>query len=193
MLLPTPTLARIQAGEIDLAFRKWKRPTVKVGTLLHTALGVVAIDEVAQVSADSLTEAEVRRAGYSDPATLMRGLSNRSGSLYRIRLHFHGGDPRVELRNTAPSLEEIRAILSRLGAMDQRSPHGPWTKDVLALIAKRKGQRAAGLAALLGRETLSFKADVRKLKALGLTVSLATGYDLSPRGRAVLAALHSGQ
>lgn len=46
--------------------------------------------------------------------------------------------------------------------------------------------RAANLAALLGRETLPFKADVRRLKALGLTESLDVGYRLSPRGRAFL-------
>ena len=36
------------------------------------------------------------------------------------------------------------------------------------------------------RETPPFKADVRKLKRLGLTVSHDTGYELSPRGRALL-------
>ena len=37
-----------------------------------------------------------------------------------------------------------------------------------------------------GRERLAFKADVRKLKELGLTESLEVGFQLSPRGRAVL-------
>jgi hypothetical protein len=36
----------------------------------------------------------------------------------------------------------------------------------------------------MGRETLPFKRDVRKLKELGLTESLEVGYRLSPRGRA---------
>jgi hypothetical protein len=36
----------------------------------------------------------------------------------------------------------------------------------------------------MGRETALFKADVRKLKELGLTESLEVGYRLSPRGRA---------
>jgi hypothetical protein len=35
-------------------------------------------------------------------------------------------------------------------------------------------------------EKLAFKSRVRKLKALGLTVSLDTGYRLSPRGESVL-------
>jgi predicted transcriptional regulator len=55
---------------------------------------------------------------------------------------------------------------------------------VLRLIAKRPGTRAPHLAASLGRETAPFKADVRKLKELGLTESLQVGYRLSPRGQA---------
>jgi hypothetical protein len=46
---------------------------------------------------------------------------------------------------------------------------------------------AADIAASIGREKLPFKADVRKLKELGLTESLDVGYRLSPRGRAFLA------
>ena len=46
--------------------------------------------------------------------------------------------------------------------------------------------RAADLAASFGRETQPFKLDVRKLKALGLTLSLEVGYRLSPRGEAYL-------
>jgi len=45
---------------------------------------------------------------------------------------------------------------------------------------------ASRLAPLLGRETRAFKADVRKLKALGLTISFDVGYEISPRGRAYL-------
>jgi hypothetical protein len=37
---------------------------------------------------------------------------------------------------------------------------------------------------MAGRERLEFKRDVRKLKELGLTLSLEVGYELSPRGRA---------
>jgi hypothetical protein len=47
--------------------------------------------------------------------------------------------------------------------------------------------RAGDLADDLGRERLDVKLDVRKLKALGLTISLGVGYRLSPRGEAYLA------
>ena len=36
------------------------------------------------------------------------------------------------------------------------------------------------------QERMAFKADVRKLKELGLTHSLPVGYEISPRGRAYL-------
>jgi hypothetical protein len=39
---------------------------------------------------------------------------------------------------------------------------------------------------MVGRETAPFKLDVRKLKNLGLTISLVVGYELSPRGQAFL-------
>ena len=57
---------------------------------------------------------------------------------------------------------------------------------MLRLIAERPAVRAGDLAESLGRERLAFKADVRKLKALGLTESLGVGYRLSPRGEAWL-------
>ena len=49
------------------------------------------------------------------------------------------------------------------------------------------------LAAAINFETAPFKANVRKLKALGLTISLERGYRLSPRGEAVLAHLRSNR
>jgi DNA-binding IclR family transcriptional regulator len=57
---------------------------------------------------------------------------------------------------------------------------------VLELIGERPATLAAELAAELGRERAPFKADVRKLKELGLTESLEKGYRLSPRGRSYL-------
>lgn len=41
----------------------------------------------------------------------------------------------------------------------------------------------------MGQELPDFKLNVRKLKNLGLTISLGTGYRLSPRGEAFLARL----
>lgn len=54
------------------------------------------------------------------------------------------------------------------------------------MIRDRPAVRAPDLAASVGRETLPFKRDVRKLKELGLTESLEVGYRLSPRGATVV-------
>ena len=82
--------------------------------------------------------------------------------------------------------DEVHDLDERLARLDRASSHGPWTLAVLDAIAARPAVRAADLAQSLGRETQPFKLDVRKLKNLGLTISLEVGYRLSPRGEAYL-------
>ena len=53
---------------------------------------------------------------------------------------------------------------------------------MLALIADQPGTVSTVLAQALGWERQDFKLHVRRLKELGLTFSLETGYQLSPRG-----------
>jgi hypothetical protein len=149
---------------------------------------VLAIDAVDVVELADIAEEQARQAGYRDRDELLAELARHpDGTLYRISFHHAGDDPRVALREDAVvSDDQHDAIRARLGRLDRASSHGPWTEAVLRLIAARPGVRAADLAASLGRETQPFKTDVRKLKALGLTESLAVGYRLSPRGRSVL-------
>lgn len=180
MLFKAPVLDAIAEGKVDLAFRRWRKPTVKAGGTLTTRVGVLAIDEVAIVSPETLTEADARRAGYRDVASLHADTGNHL-PLHRIAFRLIGEDPRKAMRedDSDAALDEVEAKLARLDARK------PWTAEVLALIAANPGVRAPDLAARLGRETLAFKMDVRKLKALGLTESLEVGYRLSPRGQAL--------
>jgi len=130
--------------------------------------------------------ADARRAGYPSRAALLEELSGRDGRTYRIALRFAGEDPRRQLRERGKlDASELEGVLGRLDRLDRASRHGPWTRAVLELIRERPGVRAPGLAASMGRETKPFKADVRKLKELGLTESLEVGYRLSPRGKTV--------
>lgn len=71
--------------------------------------------------------------------------------------------------------------------MDRLSKHGPWTRQTLEIIAQNQHTAASKLAPKLGRETRPFKANVRKLKKLGLTVSFEVGYEVSLLGRRLLA------
>jgi hypothetical protein len=163
---------RIRSGEITLQFRRWKRPTVRAGGRLRTSLGVLSIDEIEVVS--RVTRAEALAAGFPSVAALKSSVEGREGSLYRIRLRFAGEDPRVELRSSS-DVDGVELAEDALA--------------LLRLIAANPGVRAADLAASTGREKLPFKADVRKLKAKGLTESLRVGYRLSPRGEAYLKTL----
>ena len=186
MLFTLKTLEGIRSGEVTLAFRRWRRPTVKAGGTLRTRVGVLAIDSIEVIEQSALTEADARRAGALDRATLLGALPGE-GALHRIAFHLAGPDPRIALRERADLSQAERASLdARLARFDAASRHGAWTTEVLELIAQQPGTRAPDLAAQRGLETVRFKADVRKLKELGLTESLQVGYRLSPRGRAYL-------
>jgi hypothetical protein len=185
MLFRPADLAAIAAGEVTVAFRRWKRPMVKPGGRQLTPVGVIAFDAIERV--EEITAADARRAGFADPDAAWAMLRRREGDLYRITLRLAGPDPRVALRDDAALDDADRAeIAARLARLDHASTHGPWTEATLRAIAASPGTRAGDLAERFGRERLPFKADVRKLKALGLTESLEVGYRLSPRGRAYL-------
>lgn len=188
MLIRRNILEGIRAGRIRLAFRRWKRPTVRAGGTLKTAVGVLQIEAVDAVDPAAITEADAQAAGYPDRDTITAEL-DRPGTLYRIALRWAGEDPRHALAGAAPDARETEAIRERLTGMDARSPDGPWTVRALRLIAGQPEVPAADLAARAGQTRDRFKTRVRRLKALGLTESLGTGYRLSPRGQVVLTAL----
>jgi hypothetical protein len=187
MIFRRETLEAIAGGTVTAAYRRWERPRVRVGTRMRTAIGLVEITSVDPVDEAALTDADARAAGARDRDALLRAPDRRAGQpLWRVGLRFAGADPRVALRERPLEGDELAVLRARLERLDARSPRGPWTRAVLELIDRRPETRAADLAAEVGRERLPFKADVRKLKELGLTESLEVGYRLSPRGRALL-------
>ncbi len=187
MLIRPDELVAIRAGQVDLAFRRWDRPRVRVGTRMRTAVGLIEVTSVDVVPQRALTAEAARRAGAPSAAALRRALSGHPDrAIHRIGLRWAGPDPRTALRDQIPDEAEIARLLEGLDRLDAASPSGPWTRQVLRLIDDNAAVRAPDLAARLGRDTASFKRDVRKLKERGLTESLDIGYRLSPRGAAVL-------
>ena len=187
MMIRPDTLAAIKAGEVDLAFRRWDRPRVLVGTRLRTRVGLIEVTSVEQVPVSRITAAEAKRAGAASLIELRRMLESKADRpAWRVGLTHAGADPREALRATAPDADEVATIRGRLDRLDAASSIGPWTRSTLAIIDRSPTVRAPDLAAELGRDTPSFKRDVRKLKELGLTESLDIGYRLSPRGAAVV-------
>ena len=188
MLIRTAVLERIVTGEIDTQFRRQKKPTVKAGGTLRTHLGMLEIIDVSRIALDDLSDQDARRSGAADREQVIAELTKKAeGDVYRVRLRYAGADPRLALRaHDELSDADVAALTAKLDRFDRSASTGVWTRATMRLIADNPHVRAPDLAASVGRETAPFKNDVRKLKALGLTISLSSGYELSPRGRALL-------
>lgn len=151
--------------------------------------GTVRIDDVQERPADyRVTARQARAAGYADAAAAQADLDRRPAAhTYLIAVSFVGADERPALAaDAALSAADIDAIAARLDRLDARSESGRWTRRYLGLIAGNEAVRAPDLAAGEGLDVPRFKRRVRRLKELGLTISLDVGYRLSPRGRAFL-------
>jgi len=187
MLLTNKHLEGIASGKIKLAFRKWRKPTVKTGGRLRTRIGVLAIQAVEQISEKEISDRDAELAGFESKAVLLKELKTREGVLYRIRLSLAGPDERIVLRTRGEIADdEWHELRQKLNGLDARSIHGPWVVQFLSVVSMNPGVLAATLASSLGLERKWFKAQMRKLKELGLTESLEIGYRLSPRGATVL-------
>lgn len=193
MLFKQTFHAGLKDGSITLTFRAWSRPQAKAaGRYRLDDSTALQVDTVDTVSVRSITDSEARRAGFAGRDALLAELRRSSRgplrTVYRIAVH-RVDQPDERRRLAARSrltAQEVRELSERLQRLDARSPRGAWTRRVLSLIAANPETPASQLAPRLGRETPAFKQDERKLKALGLTISLERGYRLSPRGEAFL-------
>jgi hypothetical protein len=186
----------VENGEITVAFRRWSQPRVVAGRDYRTNGGRLRIDSVDRIAPSRITASDARAAGRPNAAAVRaddRG--DRAGPLYRIRFHLITEPDARELlaADDRLSADDLAGIARRLERYDKAGSHGAWTEATLRLIAANPARRAPDLAAEAGRETQPFKIDVRKLKNLGLTYSLAVGYRLSPRGTAYLRWLDTRQ
>ena len=179
----------IADGSVTLTFRQWKKPVAAAGRANRTAGGLVFVESVDVVEPSDIGDADALRAGYASAAELVADLRGEDAvPVYRVAFRLaEGGDPRDALAsNDTLTPEEVEDIRKRLARLDAASKVGPWTLETLRLIERRPRVRAGDLATALGREKEDLKLDIRKLKNLGLTVSLETGYESSARGRAWL-------
>ncbi len=190
MLVPQRLRPGIADGSVTVLLRRWSRPQAIAGRRYRTAAGMLEVDAVDLIDAADITDEDARAAGARDADAARAELRGPPDTpVTRVRFHaVIGPDPRdVLAADAALSEEDAAAIARRLERMDRASSHGPWTLAALQAIAEQPGVRAGDLAEAAGRERLAFKRDIRKLKALGLTLSLPVGYRLSPRGEAFLA------
>jgi hypothetical protein len=189
-MLFEPRLQRgLKDGSIRLAFRRWQRAQVVAGRSYRSPIGMIEVLAVGVVDGRGISRADARAAGYASASELMADLKGPTdGQIYRVELHRSAdADPRDALaRSSLLSDADVSALRRKLSRLDARRS---WTMATLQAIERHPGTRAADLAVALGwGELQDFKLHVRKLKTLGLTLSLEVGYRLSPRGEAYVQA-----
>jgi hypothetical protein len=182
------------SGEVTLTFRLWDKPHVKAGGRYRChPIGVLGVDRVDLVRVAEITPRDAKRSGFDSRDDLIAYLAPFSKSrltgeskTYRVELHYGGDGDRVEgALDARLDRAEVDRIRERLDRFDAKTP---WTAATLDLIERNPRVAASRLAAQVGRETAPFKADVVRLKKLGLTQSFEVGYEISPRGKAYRAA-----
>ena len=178
-------------GSITVTFRTWAKPQAKPEGRHRVAGMLLEATAVREVAVGTLTDADAVAAGEQDLTTLLHRLKDPDpgATVWRVDLRYVGIDDRIERRvvNTLTDAD-IAALRARLDRLDRHGPK-PWTDATLQLIEKYPGVVSTALARHTGQERPDFKLNVRKLKELGLTESLKVGYQLSPRGEALLRAI----
>ncbi|MGH3723081.1 MAG: hypothetical protein ACRDUS_03000 [Mycobacterium sp.] len=205
MLFEPRLRAGIHDGTISVAYRRWKRPQVKVGGHYRvgsdrirsiTQFDFIEVDAVDEITARDIDDADAHLAGYPSAAAARSDIGATGlEPLYRLAFRKVAmADPRAELAwSAALSAQDVVDIDARLDRMDRSAKSGPWTREVLREIAHRPEVRAKDLESCSRWPDLAtFKVHVRKLKNLGLTLSLPVGYRLSRRGEEYLARLAEG-
>lgn len=192
MILTHQVAHGVAAGTVTQAYRRWSKPRVAAGSSFRTVAGVVRIEAIEAVDPDQVDDAAAKAAGSASAAELLGGLTggNPDDPLWRITLSWAGPDARDALARddalTSAEIAEIEALLDRLDART------PWARATLIRLADQPGATAARLAERLPFDKEALKRRLRQLKERGLTHSLPTGYELSPRGRAYLAGRDAG-
>ena len=177
----------IKAGRRTVTWRLWKYAHVKPGKRYNLgswdgSAGSIFIDDVRTVRVADVTDDDAREVGRPDAASLVAFCAGHTGAnvtadtlLYRVAFHWlPEGVERPKY-----SLEEIA---SRCARLDDASPYGPWTLQTLRLIEENPQTVSWTIAREIDIPRAEFKLLVRKLKALGLTVSHPVGYELSELG-----------
>lgn len=181
----------IHDGSITVAFRAWKRPQVKVGGIYETGLDRIEMLAVDMVELSDIDHADACAAGFADIEQAASSIQQRDGTtIYRLRFRRTAAPAATAARDELAhdvTLDDhaVETIRKRLDRMD-RDAGCPWTARTLAVVRDHPATRSAELAPLVDMDQTVFKKQMRKLKNLGLTLSLQTGYELSPRGQAWL-------
>lgn len=191
MLFSASAWPGLADGSITVTFRTWSKPQAKVGGRYRVAGMLLEATAVSEVRVSVLTDDDALAAGEASLVTLLKRLKlpTADSTVWRVDLRYVGIDDRIEQRIIDELTDDdIAAMRIRLDRLD-RGAGKHWTRATLQLIEKYPGVVSTALARHTGQERPDFKINVRKLKEMGLTESLQVGYQLSPRGVALLRAI----
>jgi hypothetical protein len=188
MLFKQKHLEGIKEGNISLAFRKWKKLQVNAGSLVKTSVGVIRIISTEKIDIAAITDADAQKAGFLSAQSLIQLLEGqKEGEIYRIEVAFDSENPAAEPgAEVTMDEEELQTLKDALDNLDKYSKIGKWTTKTLVAIQENPRMKAADLAIKAKKEKEWLKLNIRKLKALGLTISHEPGYTLTPKGEAYL-------
>ena len=186
MQFTKPFKQAIAAGQITTTFRVWRAPQAKAGGRYNIPpYGAIEVSHVKQLPFSRVKARDIKHAGFEDAKALAAFLKTTpEDSVYQVDFRYLGEAAVNQPATQAVSAAELTALDERLTRMDRRAP---WTRKVLRLIAKHPAVRAGDLAPHCDMDLPTFKRNVRRLKSLGLTISLETGYKLSPLGEQFMA------
>ena len=162
-------------GTIAIAFRRWRRAQVVAGGRyrLPGLPSRIVVESVRVVAPSEISADDARLAGFPSRSAVLEDLGDDADTvIFRVAFGAIEDDPREALRQSDADLDALAKQVARIEGADA----------TLRAIAQQPGVRAADLMGPLGwAELHPFKMHVRRLKELGLTISLPVGYRLSPR------------
>lgn len=186
MMFTRPYKEAIAAGRVTTSFRNWKRPQVKVGGEYNIPpFGAIRVTGITTTTLSQTSTRAVLRSGHESVGDLTKLLKcSTDDPVFQVDFTYLGAEP-VKQPNRSADLtrDELTELVARLDNYDKKSP---WAWRTLDLIHQHPATRAGDLAPRVGQELPVFKRNVRKLKTLGLTLSLEVGYQLSERGSQLL-------
>ena len=187
MLFKKDDKARIVSGELTATLRTWKRSQASIGGQYNIPpYGAIEVSDIDEKPLEAIDAETLRRACYENiEAAADRLRIPPSQSVFVVSFRYLGKDLVKQPDTSQTDAGDLVDIAAKLRRMDARTS---WTRETLTLIAAHPGTRAGDLAPEVNQDLATFKRNVRKLKTLGLTESLETGYRLSPRGRQLLEA-----
>ncbi|MFD3593544.1 hypothetical protein ACFWU5_12515 [Nocardia sp. NPDC058640] len=184
MILTRQIAAKVADGQVDRVFRRWATARVHPGHRFRSTAGIITVDRIDTIDPNHITDVDVHAAGAGSVDEIVSSFrGSEDNPVFRIGLSWVGPDPRsASAAQTTLSPVEFSEVADALQRLDSHGRPGPWTMRLLDLISEHPGVRAAELAMRTREDKDKLKRDVRKLKNLGLTLSLSTGYRLSARG-----------